>query len=297
MTSWNRKRRFYMEQEKQQVHVNREYKDRLFRKLFGDEKALLSLYNAVNRTDYKDPNLLQVNTLEGVVYMTMKNDVSFVIDCELNLYEQQSTYNPNMPLRNLFYISRLLETMIHKRSLYSNKLLTLPTPRFIVFYNGDQDAPEEAMLKLSSAFEKHEGEPELELMVRVLNINKGFNQELLEQCQMLKEYVLYVDKVRKYAKEMGIEDAVEAAVNESLREGVLTDFLTRYRKEAIQMSIFEYNEEEELALLRQEEREEGRKEEKKKAALNMNHKGLSIELIAEIVEVGVDTVKQWIENS
>lgn len=195
-----------MGQEKQQVHVNREYKDRLFRKLFGDEKALLSLYNAVNRTDYKDPNLLQVNTLEGVVYMTMKNDVSFVIDCELNLYEQQSTYNPNMPLRNLFYISRLLETMIHKRSLYSNKLLTLLTPRFVVFYNGDQDAPEEAMLKLSSAFEKHEGEPELELMVRVLNINKGFNQELLEQCQMLKEYVLYVDKVRKYAKEMGIED-------------------------------------------------------------------------------------------
>lgn len=157
----------------------------------------------------------------------------------------------------------------------------------------EQDAPEEAMLKLSSAFEKNEGEPELELMVRVLNINKGFNQELLEQCQLLKEYVLYVDKVRKYAKEMGIEDAVEAAVNESLKEGVLTDFLTRYRKEAIQMSIFEYNEEEERALLRQEEREE----EKKKIALNMAQKGLSIELIAEIVEVSVDIVKQWIENS
>ena len=282
-----------MEQKKQQVHVKREYKDRLFRKLFGDEKALLSLYNAVNHTDYKNPDLLHVNTLENAVYMNMKNDVSFIIDCEVNLYEHQSTYNPNMPLRNLFYISRLLETMIHKRSLYSNKLLSLPTPHFIVFYNGEQDAPEESILKLSSAFQKQEGEPELELMVRILNINKGFNQELLEQCQLLKEYVLYVDKVRKYAKEMSIEDAVESAVNESLREGVLTDFLTIHRKEAIQMSIFEYNEEEERALLRQEEREE----EKKKIALNMAQKGLSIELIAEIVEVSVDIVKQWIENS
>ena len=107
----------------------------------------------------------------------------------------------------------------------------------------------------------------------------------------------YVDKVRKYVKGMSIEEAVEAAVNESLREGVLTDFLTRHRKEAIQMRIFEYNEEEELALLRQEEREEGREEGKKKIALNMNHKGLSIELISEIVEVSVDIVKQWIENS
>ena len=102
--------------------VNRNYKDTIFRMLFKDKENLLSLYNAVNGTTYTDTENLEITTLKDAVYMNYKNDVSFVFDFELNLYEHQSTINPNMPLRNLIYVTRVLQGFIRDQDIYSSKL-------------------------------------------------------------------------------------------------------------------------------------------------------------------------------
>ena len=183
----------------------------------------------------------------------MKNDVSFLLDAEMMLYEHQSTWNPNMPLRDLFYISRLLEKYVSGESLYASTLIKLPAPHFVVFYNGSQDAPEDLTLRLSDAFEGRKGypqgrkEPELELKVRFLNINRGHNEGLMKRCRTLREYSEFVSRIRQYADgKTAIEEAVDRAVTECIAEGILADFLRSQRAEVIAMSIFEYNEEEEL---------------------------------------------------
>ena len=115
--------------------AKRNYKDTLFRMIFQERQALLSLYNAVSETDYQNPEELQIVTLENAIYMNMKNDLAFIVDCRMSLYEQQSTVNPNMPLRDLFYVAREYQRIVGNSSLYSSRLVKLPTPYFVVFYN------------------------------------------------------------------------------------------------------------------------------------------------------------------
>lgn len=161
-----------------QVKANQNYKDTVFRKLFSDKKNLLSLYNAISKNNYEDPEVLQIVTLKNAICMEMKNDLAFVIHTDLFLFEHQSTYNPNMPLRNLFYISREFQKMTDKKSLYSSVLQTVPTPNFIVLYNGTEKKEAWCIDYLSDVFEHFDGEPNLELKVLTLNINEGYNQEL-----------------------------------------------------------------------------------------------------------------------
>ena len=177
--------------------ARRDYKDSVFRMLFRDRTNLLSLYNAVNQTSYTDPEELAVITLENAVYMNMKNDVAFLMDFRLNLYEHQSTWNPNMPLRDLIYVAKEYQVLTKDQTLYSSSLIRLPTPRFVVFYNGSGMTEESCILRLSDAYQSPEAEPELELKVRVLKIAPEANRELLEACQSLKEYMLFVEQVRK----------------------------------------------------------------------------------------------------
>ena len=240
--------------------VRRNYKDTLFRMIFREKEQLLSLYNAVNGTQYTNAEELEIVTLENAIYMNMKNDLAFILDVSLNLYEHQSTFSPNMPLRNLFYVSRELQKHVNSDELYRSALVKIPTPRFLVFYNGRKEKPEKRILKLSDSYESPEEEPQLELVVTMLNINSGKNAELMERCQPLKEYALYVEKVRTYSKQMELAEAVERAVTESIQEGILSEFLLRYRKEAIEMSIFEYNEEEALKYIREDEFQMGKEE-------------------------------------
>lgn len=207
-----------------------------------------------------ETTLLETTTLENAVYMNYKNDISFVFDFELLLYEHQSTYNPNMPLRDLLYVTRVLQNRIKDENLYSKSLVKIPTPRFAVFYNGTDFQPEQQILYLSDAFEKKQDEPSLELSVTVYNINLGHNGELLEACRLLKEYAQYVDKVRAYVKEMFLPKAVEEAVDDCIRNGILSDFLEKNRAEAIAVSIFEYDEEKHMKSERKEWREIGREE-------------------------------------
>ena len=242
--------------------VQRKYRDTLFRLLYRDRQELLKLYNALNGTAYDNQEELEIYTLENAVYMNVKNDVSFLVQSELNLYEQQSTFNPNMPLRDLIYISRQFEKYIWDKSVYSSRLVRLPTPRFVVFYNGTELRPERQVLKLSDAFEKcsRELEPELELKVLMLNINTNYNKELLEKCETLRGYCRLVEGIRTHVKELPIEEAAERAVGECIREGILADFLRMQRAEVIAVSIFEYHEEEELKKIRAVEYEIGKEE-------------------------------------
>ena len=237
--------------------VNRNYKDTVFRMLFSDRKNLLSLYNAVNQKHYTDPEDLEIVTLENAIYMGMKNDLAFIIDTNLYLYEHQSTYNPNMPLRDLFYISNEYQNLLDKKSLYSSSLQKIPAPNFIELYNGTDTLSDFSEHRLSSAFENLSGEPKLELIVTVLNINEGHNALLMEHCQTLKEYSQYVAKVRKYTAGMPLDQAIEYAVDECIKENILADFLRKNRAEVISMSIFEYDKEEEEKKLRKAEYEAG----------------------------------------
>ena len=280
--------------------ANRKYKDTVFRMLFSDKKNLLSLYNAINRTEYDDPEKLQIVTLENAIYMGMKNDLAFIIDMNLFLYEHQSTYNPNIPLRDLFYISAEYQKLVDRKSLYSSSLQKIPAPYFIVFYNGTEKQEEYWENSLSDAYENLNGEPKLELKVITLNINEGHNRELLEQCQTLREYAQYVTKVRKYAKEMNLDEAVERTVNECIQEGILKDFLRANRNEVIAMSIFEYDKEEEEKKLRKAEyeagiqvgRQEGIQETKKEIALQMLKAGVSGEEIVRFTEYTVEQLQK-----
>ena len=244
----------------EKLHVVRNQKDTVFRMLFREKKELLELYNALNDSAYNSPEDLTICTLENAIYMNFKNDISFLLDSEMNLYEHQGSYNPNMPLRDLVYIAKQLEKYTRDETIYSSTLVKIPVPRFVVFYNGTDGQPERQILRLSDAFEKETAEPELELKVLMLNINFGHNKELMEKCRTLREYSQYVDRVRKYAKRMRIEEAVERAVTECTREGILADFLSSQRAEVIAVSIFEYNEEEEMRKIRASEYKNGKED-------------------------------------
>ncbi len=277
--------------------VNRNYKDTVFRMLFSDRKNLLSLYNAVNQKHYTDPEDLEIVTLENAIYMGMKNDLAFIIDTNLYLYEHQSTYNPNMPLRDLFYISNEYQKLLDKKSLYSSSLQKIPAPNFIELYNGTDTLSDFSEHRLSSAFENLSGEPKLELIVTVLNINEGHNALLMEHCQTLKEYSQYVAKVRKYAAGMPLDQAVKYAVDECIKENILADFLRKNRTEVISMSIFEYDKEEEEKKLRKAEYEAGEKIGIQKGVLNtarhlLELNLLSLENISRATGLSIDELKK-----
>lgn len=250
--------------QKRKVKANRQYKDTVFRMLFKDKENLLSLYNAMNQKNYTDVDALQVVTLENAIYMGMKNDLAFIMNMNLCLYEHQSTYNPNIPLRDLFYISNEYQKLVVQRSLYSSTIQKIPAPKFVMFYNGTKQIEDLSELRLSSAYENSIDNPDLELRVTVLNINEGYNKELMEQCRILKEYAQYVAKVRQYTSLSGIslEEAIESAIDECISEGVLAEFLTRNRSEVVSVSIFEYNKDEEEKKLRKAEFEAGKIEER-----------------------------------
>lgn len=239
--------------------ANRNYKDTIFRWLFSDKNNLLSLYNAIAGAHYQNPEALNIVTLENAVYMGMKNDLAFVLETGLYLYEHQSTYNPNIPLRDLFYIASEYQSLINQRTLYSSTLQTIPAPKFLVFYNGtDENIPDRLELRLSDAYENYSENPDLELKVTMLNINSDHNFELLKNCHVLWEYSQYVTRVRKYATMMSLNDAVNLAITECIQEGILTEFLSHNRAEVLKVSIFEYDKEKEEKLIRKAEFDYGK---------------------------------------
>ena len=236
--------------------VQREYKDRLFNFIFGSEENkawTLSLYNAINGTDYTDPSKVQINTIKEVLYLGMHNDTSFLLTDDMNFYEQQSSYNPNMPLRMMQCAGNLYEKYIKENGLnkYGSELLQLPVPKLIVFYNGETEAEDETILRLSDSFPEG-SKPDIEVNVRMLNINHGRNQKLLDACEPLKEYSWLMQEIRKNRKTMEIEDAVDKAMADMPEDYVIRPFLDAHKVEVSGMLLTEYNEAETMELFRQE---------------------------------------------
>lgn len=260
---------------------NVQYKDRLFNFLFGLEENkewTLSLYNAVNGSHYTDPSMIKITTIREVMYLGMHNDVSFLISNEMNLYEQQSTYNPNMPVRLLQYAGNLYEKYFKENSLnkYGGRLLPLPVPKLVVFYNGKKEQPDEMILKLSDSFPEG-SDADIEVKVRMLNVNVGRNQLLLEACKPLGEYSWLVDEVRRNNTtndEDGMSSAIDRAISDMPDSFVIKSFLELHRTEVKGMLLTEYNEAEAMELFREEGRAEGRAEGIIDTLISLVQKGL-----------------------
>lgn len=225
-------------------NVARNHKDNVFCMLYREKKNLLSLYNAMNGTSYEKEEELEVVTLEEAICMKIRNDAAFVVDSRLNLYEQQASFNPNMPLRDLYYVTEELKKIAPPGRLHRTTKVKIPAPKFVVFYNGTARQPERETCRLSDLFSGKEEDPELELIVTTININPGYNGELLEKCESLRGYMAFVGKVRdKLAVKVKREEAVRQAVDECISENILTDFFEKNREEIVEMGIYEFDQE------------------------------------------------------
>lgn len=275
--------------------VNKKHKDRLFSFLFGSESNkewTLSLYNAVSGSEYTNPEDILFTTIDDAVYMGMKNDLSFILFQVMNIYEQQSTYNPNMPVRQLMYVGKLYDKYIQrsKLNIYGKKIVPLPIPKLVVFYNGIEEKEDE-ILKLSDAFETDKGsaESDIEVRVRMININYGKNKGLLKACKPLSEYAWLVEKIRENRADMDIEKAVDKAIDDMPKDYEIRLFLVGHRAEVRDMCITEYNEAETMQMIREESREEGREEERMELLTKMVKSGdMSMKKAAEYAKMTVE---------
>ena len=284
--------------EYQNIHGNRNHKDSLFRKVFRKKKDLLVLYNALNGTNYENEDDLEINTLDNALYMSVKNDVSCIIGCKMNLYEHQSSYNPNMPLRGLIYFAQQYNIYTEKRilNLFSSKLQKIPTPQFVVFYNGLKDEPDRQMLKLSDAFQTEGGCLECEAIM--LNINYGQNHELMEKCKRREEYAVFVATVRKYAsdKTLNLGDAITIAIDECIEKGILLDILIEERAEVYMYILESFDKELYERDLKQDAYEEGANDKLISQIKIKLSKEKTVEQIADELEETEETITKLISQ-
>ena len=275
--------------------AKREYKDTLFRYIFKGEddrskRWLLSLYNALNDSNYTDINELKITTIQNALFLTMKDDLSFLIDDEMNLFEHQSTVNPNMPLRGLMYFARLYQSHIAdcKQSIYGSTLLKIPSPRFVVFYNGEREQEDVIEYRLSDAFEKATTEGEFEWTATVLNVNADHNPALQKKCKALYDYSSFVANVRKRMKDKQDRDeAVKAAVEDAINGNLLDGLFEEQKWDIIGMMLAEFDRE----LYEKTVREEGRNEKAIEAATNLLKMNLlTVEQIAQAQGLTVEKV-------
>ena len=260
---------------------NREYKSDVISMMLQIPEYALDVYNAMNDSAYTDPDMIQIMRLENGISLSVRNDASFFINNYLNLYEHQSTYSPNAPLRFLIYLTSLLKKMIRKRDLYSRKRVQIATPHFAVFYNGTEKRPEKEVLKLSDAFINHTDTPEIELTVTVYNINPDNNTQLLAKSKVLRGYMIFVNRVRenldrqKKSKqntrfltseydETAYEEDLESAINEAIdyciEHDIMETFFRENRSEVTKSMVLDYTWECREKLIRAEEYEDGKRE-------------------------------------
>ena len=274
-----------------------QYKDRLFNFIFGSEENkawTLSLYNAINDSNYTDPNAIEIATIREIMYLGMRNDVAFFITEEMNLYEHQATYNPNMPLRLMQYAGNLYEKYIIERKLnkYGKALIKLPAPKLVVFYNGTDEQEDETILKLSDSFPEG-ADFDIEVKVRMLNVNYGRNRKLLEACKPLGEYTWIVREVRKNKAREELDSAIDRAITDMPDDFVIKPFLMAHRAEVKGMLFTEYKEEEAMEMFKEEGRVEGQLEKAKQAALNLLRIGkLTLAEIAESVGLSMTEIQK-----
>lgn len=278
---------------------NRRYRDALFRQLFREKQDLLDLYNALNGSTYQNPEELEVVTMEDVIFMKMKNDLSFMIGNTLNLYEHQSTWNVNMPLRGLFYFAQQFEGLLASRNddIYGSARVELPTPVYIVFYNGGGMQTEKLMLYLSDSFPAGRGSGCLECSCEVLNINRGYNQALMKKCHRLWEYSEFSSEIEENIKRgMRREEAIHTAIDTCIEKGILTDILKKQKEEVLHMILTEYDEKKHFRTLFREGREKGREELLREQIQKKLDKGKTVSEIAEDLEEEISVIERMIDS-
>jgi hypothetical protein len=281
--------------------VNARYKDSVFSFLFSDPDTLRELYGAVAGVELPPDIPVIINTLEGVLYRNLLNDISFEIDRKLVIIlEHQSTINPNLPVRILMYIARVYEKITAGRNVYGRKMLQIPRPEFIVLYNGTAPYPDKTVLRLSDAYEEAAGLgipedrlPPLELALTVYNINQGHNEGIARRCERLRGYSVFIAKVRELeAKGYDLEAAIEGAVKWCIANGVLRGFLETHGTEVVNMLMTEWKLEDALVVEREEGREEGREE----TVRNLLDFGMSLEQISRVLKIPLDTVRRYLNE-
>ncbi len=269
------------------MNSNRNYKDSVFTKLFKDNEKLIGLYNATSGKNYPLNTKVDINTLEEALFLERLNDISFMIDGKLViLIEHQSTVNQNMPLRFLLYIGRIYEKIIDSENIYRKRLIKIPTPEFIVLYNGTEDFPDEKILKLSDAFKEMSPHLELELVVRVYNISKGHNEAIVHKSKDLNDYVTFIARIRENkSKNMTLDEAMQEAIDFCLQNNILYDFLKANSSEVVNMLFTEFNLDVAQKVWKEEGIEQGIEEGILTAALGMLEKNLDDELIKDILKI------------
>ena len=228
------------------MFTNRSFKNSVFTTLFNNPDLLRELYCALEGVTLPSDVPISINTLENVLFMGFNNDISFEIGGKLVvLIEHQSTINPNMALRLLIYITRILEKRIKSRTLYSKKQLSIPWPEFFVLYNGIEPFPDNKVIKLSDLFENpmdlnlpEKSRPLLELEVKVININEGKNKDIAYRCKKLAEYSAFISKIRVLYNECGnLEDAIKEAVKYCQKCDILNEFLEIHGSEVCNIAL------------------------------------------------------------
>ena len=286
-------------------NANREYKDRLFRFIFGAEENkayLLALCNAVSGTNYTDIDDIKITTLSDAIYIKMKNDISFLINSQMNLFEHQSTFNPNMPLRGMEYFAELYGNYIKENDLniYVNSLHKIPTPRYFVFYNGTEEQPDVVKLKLSDAFQIPDASGAFEWTATMLNINYGHNQKLLEQCQPLGEYTHFIKLVREYSKTLDLKEAIDLAIEKARGWNCIGNFLYRWKSEVNVMLLTEFEQktyDDGLIKIGLEKGKEiGKEEERHEKICEMITMNFPMESIAQLYKVPIDYILKLKKN-
>lgn len=276
----------------------REYKSDVFSMLLSEPTYALDVYNALNDSHHTDPDKVQIKKLEKGILLSMYNDASFLLDSYLNLYEHQSSYNPNMPLRQLIYYVHILLDIIkeNRYNLYGTKKINIPTPRFIVFYNGLENRPEIEEMHLSDAYTHKEDFYQLNLTCTVYNINPGMNPNLIKISKVLGGYTIFVEKVRKYeGLNTQLQNAIERAIEECINEDILTDFFKEHRVEVTRQAMLDFTFERQLELERRDRYEEGITAGSKKHLLALIcrklKKNKSLENIAEELEEDISVIE------
>ena len=261
------------------------YKDNVFCMLYREKENLLDLYNALRGSDYTNVDDLQVTTLNGGSYMKYKNDASFVLNMSLYMFEQQSSKNENMPLRFLHYLSDVYREMFSNDVLHRRSMIKIPVPHFVTFYNGlEKWIEEEEEIKLSDMYEIPVDNPQLELKVRVININR--DADILSKCETLRGYMTFVNKTRckTQVEKKDVKQAVLEAIDECMEENILVDFFEKHREEVVEVSIYDYDEEKVRKTLADEAREEGVAEGIKEGIKEGIGKGETLTKIIQIIK-------------
>ena len=241
------------------VNETRQYKNDVFCMLMEYPEYALQIYNGLNNTDYTDPSVVEIKTIESGVSLTVHNDAAFVVNSDLNIFEHQSTVCPNMPLRSMLYYATIIRAEIKNRDLYSRKLVKIQKPNFVVFYNGNENQPEKYDLRLSDAFERQVENPDMELVCHVYNINAGNNTDLMDKCSVLKGYMTFVDLVRDNISEgKEVRDAVKTGLDICIEQGILTEFFTKRYDEVMKVVELDYTFERRIELQREESYLDGR---------------------------------------